>query len=559
MASLIYKGNLILLILVIYNPKTVLARWSASTIIDVAADLLEPSDDPSLQGNDPLVDSIENHHSTKGKHNVDGDERFMVPMLSNSVGDNNQLMEYMTAAVVARATKRTLCLTPFFNGPTKHTSQRPTGGLSMEERYDTKVLGKFVKVSSLQRCLQECNKQINGFWWLKHSSYSTLTRDWTWDPKNVETHDLGLAFTNWTSMDDIKQAVKGFNNGEERCVALGGMFPGLRWRGAYLAPTYYMRPSQSILSAATALQDLAIGHNRRFLAVHWRFEESLCQGEQLGLCFLRCGDGAVINSGLHAAARGWLATANYTMPLLPKQKREEGRNSCKRIVGSKGVMVSKKDLVVAIRDKASKENVSSVYLATDGWLRGSHAQSLVKEVVKDLRKQGLAVTGLWKIKELPNLITNASNIKYVDALLETTLRSTSSGHAISQVEQEICLRASAFMGSGESTWSLAVFRARLVRRRWQQLLLSRRANKERVGTTSGNPISDNLIIEELLRDSHAAGLQCRYQTLYKSAKLRGVVPEESYQDEAPDSWLDMEACEAQLSQGGSCKLLDCFP
>lgn len=110
------------------------------------------------------------------------------------------------------------------------------------------------------------------------------------------------------------------------------------------------------------------------IAVHWRFEESICKGEQLGLCFLRCGDGAVIDSGLHAAARG-LPSASIVPSLHTEMK-----TSCKRVVGSTGVMVSKQDLVAAIRDKASKENVSSVYLATDGWLRGSQAQALVKQV-----------------------------------------------------------------------------------------------------------------------------------------------------------------------------------
>lgn len=31
-------------------------------------------------------------------------------------------MEYMTAAVIARAINRTLCLPPFFSGPSKHSS-----------------------------------------------------------------------------------------------------------------------------------------------------------------------------------------------------------------------------------------------------------------------------------------------------------------------------------------------------------------------------------------------------------------------------------------------------
>jgi hypothetical protein len=33
-------------------------------------------------------------------------------------------MEYMTAAVIARAINRTLCLPPFFSGPSKHNGMK---------------------------------------------------------------------------------------------------------------------------------------------------------------------------------------------------------------------------------------------------------------------------------------------------------------------------------------------------------------------------------------------------------------------------------------------------
>ena len=48
-------------------------------------------------------------------------ERFLSPLLSAGVGAGNQLMEYISAAVIAKATNRTLCLTPFFSGPGKHS------------------------------------------------------------------------------------------------------------------------------------------------------------------------------------------------------------------------------------------------------------------------------------------------------------------------------------------------------------------------------------------------------------------------------------------------------
>lgn len=47
-------------------------------------------------------------------------ERFIWPLLSDYVGAGNQVMEFMSAAIVAHALNRTLCLSPFRDGPSRH-------------------------------------------------------------------------------------------------------------------------------------------------------------------------------------------------------------------------------------------------------------------------------------------------------------------------------------------------------------------------------------------------------------------------------------------------------
>ncbi|KAH6556449.1 hypothetical protein KP509_1Z178200 [Ceratopteris richardii] len=54
--------------------------------------------------------------------------------------------------------------------------------------------------------------------------------------------------------------------------------------------------------------------------------------------------------------------------------------TCRHVPDTTQVIISKTDLIAAILEKSSTENVSSVYIATDGWLRGQRAQTLVKEV-----------------------------------------------------------------------------------------------------------------------------------------------------------------------------------
>ena len=100
-------------------------------------------------------------------------------------------------------------------------------------------------------------------------------------------------------------------------------------------------------------------------AVHWRFEESECGSHQIGLCFVRCADGAVIDSGLHPVAKEWLEAAEV---------------QCNRDGHFRGVGINKMDVIEAIAENAANHSVKMVYLATDGWLRGSKAIELVTEV-----------------------------------------------------------------------------------------------------------------------------------------------------------------------------------
>ena len=77
----------------------------------------------------------------------------------------------------------------------------------------------------------------------------------------------------------------------------------------------------------------------------------------------------MIDSGLHPVIKN----LNMTYAFLQKE-------NCPRD-GARGVVVSKVDLIEAIYVKSIKENVSTIYLATDGWMRGPTQQALVKEVM----------------------------------------------------------------------------------------------------------------------------------------------------------------------------------
>jgi hypothetical protein len=77
-----------------------------------AAAPVSPTPSPAIL---PLPENFQQHPSQQQV------EKFLMPILSYQVGAGNQLMEYMSAAIVARALNRTLCLPDFFPGPTRHT------------------------------------------------------------------------------------------------------------------------------------------------------------------------------------------------------------------------------------------------------------------------------------------------------------------------------------------------------------------------------------------------------------------------------------------------------
>ncbi|KAL3696172.1 hypothetical protein R1sor_010248 [Riccia sorocarpa] len=472
--------------------------------------------------------------SPSNQKNRRSDERYMFPMLSSLVGSGNQLMEYKSSAVIARILNRTLCLAPFFGGPQKHTGHLGSNhfGMQFEERYDLKELSRFVKVVNIHECTQQCNNGTLDRVWRLRASGSSRPSDWSKWFRSIPgaTVDFEQDFKNWSSPDDIRRAFGQLNDDPEaKCVGLRGAFPGLRWRGAMWAAAAYTVHTESIVNASNAFQARILGTNP-YISVHWRFEESRCRGHRLGLCFRRCRDGAVVGGGLKSE--------RYVELPLVTDHFDLG-------AGFHGAGLTREDIAAAIFDKAAEEGVQSVYLSTDGWLRDDESRATIAWVVEEIRKKGFNVSGLWNIQGLPNF----SDGTYVEEkeiwrLFGLSQYRNVSNNMISLVEQEICIRSVVFLGSGQSTWSLSVFDGRRSRRRRMEFESSVRSNYT---TALGVPFTDreldDAVIEHLFQDKHSAGPACN--------GLVGGVPE-TYEDEAPDGWLDFEACEKRIDLGGKC-------
>ncbi|XP_057874144.1 uncharacterized protein LOC131080067 [Cryptomeria japonica] len=152
-----------------------------------------------------------------------------------------------------------------------------------------------------------------------------------------------------------------------------------------------------------------------------------------------------------------------------------------------GVITTNEDIVAAILEKAKEQNAESVYLATDGWIRGPKAQMLLANVIRTLYTERINVAGLWKMEGIPNF----SDGTYLDSK-ELGLNKSckmKANQMVSFIEQEMCLRAKVFLGSGESTWSSSVFCTRLATRKASELITS--SNRQESNT-------NEYIIEKLV-------------------------------------------------------------
>jgi hypothetical protein len=81
--------------------------------------------------------------------------------------------------------------------------------------------------------------------------------------RKQESWNLQWEYVKWQSTKDVNATLGAM---EDQCVGLGGLFPGLRWRGAFLAVSAYLQPALSIFDAANILQTYAIGKDTPYLA-----------------------------------------------------------------------------------------------------------------------------------------------------------------------------------------------------------------------------------------------------------------------------------------------------
>ena len=78
-----------------------------------------------------------------------------------------------------------------------------------------------------------------------------------------ESWNLDWSYAEWQSPRDIYTSLGSYT---DRCVGLTGIFPGLRWRGSFLAISAFVQPSSNMMKVADILENYAIGQGTPYLA-----------------------------------------------------------------------------------------------------------------------------------------------------------------------------------------------------------------------------------------------------------------------------------------------------
>jgi hypothetical protein len=317
-------------------------------------------------------------------------------------------------------------------------------------------------------------------------------------------------------------------------------------------------PSQVSRYADRVQQQLLAG--QPYLALHWRVEELRCRNKPTDhLCFVRCNYGALWAPSFIPPRSKWNQVAARFEPA-----------SCQDPLLAVVTGITVDDLVEAVVGRMRARGLRTVFLSTDGFIRGPDMCVLVEKAIAALleHKEVRQVVVLEHCRDpghgtptnqSARVVTNQGGAKHAEGhntdegatLIEALLQEHAS--FISLVEQEVSQRADLFLGTSESSWSMQVWQSREYSGRgWGRVeghLHNRPLDEEEEGLTApfvneyGQMISEQQL--ELL-----SGGACFYRQNFPMLEVQG----KSIMGNGSDHWVDYLACEDRLQQGGQCKV-----
>ena len=370
---------------------------------------------------------------------------YLIPFIRGQ-GLNNQLWEYRSAAIIAKATNRRLCLVPFHRFYLQETGRK---FIPFEDLFDVESIQPFVPIASSDECAQECDNIIHRHLELiTNEASKTVKRkriaDWRPGSRelfyrstgfrylpfpdfiNVNATDHGMRFE---SLEDIKEALAKYAG--DRCISTLGTTPTLSQE--FLEWSRVLKVNRKIKAAVEHIK-AKLFSNERFISIHWRFEETKCAGFGKGIGF-----GRSIETQSQMVSR----MKNKKIQVRKSDKEADlcffagPVPSATQISGIWLRLVSKVAVVNWIRQIKKERNIDNIYIATDC------SDRVLLQWIK--RKTG-AIT--------------KSNIEPIISHLV----SKEENDIISRIEQQICADSSLFLGTSMSSWTSSVIEERFKNR-----------------------------------------------------------------------------------------------
>lgn len=375
----------------------------------------------------------------KLEHGQSEKKKYLIPFISGQ-GLNNQLWEYRSAAILARSTGRVLCLVPFHRFYLQETGRE---FIPFQELFDAESIKKFVQISTVDNCSDQCNREIQQHLQLITNSNTPFDRKnpfpiAEWRPGSLKLFLKSTGFKslsvskminiNISEYDKVNSNILEYMNEvlsryqNSQCVSILGTIPHLSRE--FLQWSRVLNVNQNIRNAVNKIKN-TVFNGERYIAIHWRFEETKCAGLGLGIGFGRSSD-----------------KARKTHKNLHVRKSDVGADLCffagplPAYLNKKGIwlrVVSRAAVVKWIMSLAKERKVENIYLASD-----CHDAKLL-QWIKD---QTGAKSKIDIISSMSEYIPIADN------------------DIVSRVEQQICTESFIFSGTSMSSWTSSVIEER---------------------------------------------------------------------------------------------------
>ncbi|XP_070570432.1 uncharacterized protein [Ptychodera flava] len=341
-------------------------------------------------------------------------------------GPNNQYLSFKAVVLYAILHNKTLVLPPFFN----HHRITEDDVRSFQETFNVDLLGSFVPVATLDEFKRDCNNRVDAVLYTKpclhpHSCYfDSVYRTMIpifeiltgiKFPTKEEAEDKGTVpitmlpsdpiFTHETIYDFLHNIKDTFRT-DSPCAAMFYPFPFMKLMMRAYSNNVFEKLEQHLARAhyIRMMADYYIRtvlKSQQFLAVHWRM--------------------------------------NYDFKIVWCGRRLECRWGCQYIYKRN----SSEEITTSFLGIMQAFNLSAVYFAAP-----------------QMQNNKLWTTLKTKIPNAFNSSSLVASLRGLD-IPEMTSPLEEDNYVISLVEQELCYRASIFVGTAVSTWTYMVEQQRL--------------------------------------------------------------------------------------------------